>query len=96
MEELLTPRGTLLPPGDILLHLGDFAIDGPLNRKKKAIIKFDEWLARQPHRTKIVLRGNHDPFKCDFHESNANFISMPKSIAIDGKLTMTLVPYSCK
>jgi Icc-related predicted phosphoesterase len=93
-EESLTPSGTILPPGDILLHLGDFAIDSGLKKKKKAIERFDQWLARQPHRTKIVLRGNHDPFKVDFPQSNANFVSMPKSIAIDGKLTMTLVPYS--
>ena len=93
-EESLTPRGTLLPRGDILLHLGDFAIDGPLKKKNKAIERFDEWLSRQPHRTKIVLRGNHDPFSCKFPKSNANFFSRPKSIAIDGKLTMTLVPHS--
>ena len=93
-EESLTPGGTLLPKGDILLHLGDFAIDGPLKKKNKAIERFDEWLSQQPHRTKIVLRGNHDPFSCRFPKSNANFFSRPKSIAIDGKLTMTLVPYS--
>ena len=94
MEEALTPRGGILPEGDILLHLGDFAIDSSTNRKKAAIRKFDRWLARQPHRTKIVLRGNHDPFGADFPESNANYVSGLKSIAIDGKLTMTLVAYS--
>ena len=92
-EESLTPRGTVLPKGDILLHLGDFAIDSSLKKKNKAIQKFDEWLSRQPHRTKIVLRGNHDPFSCKFPLSDANFFSRPKSIAIDGKLTITLVPY---
>jgi hypothetical protein len=92
-EESLTPRGTVLPKGDILLHLGDFAIDGSLKKKNKAIQKFDEWMSRQPHRTKIVLRGNHDPFTCRFPLSDANFYSRPKSVAIDGKLTITLVPY---
>ncbi len=92
-EESLTPRGTVLPKGDILLHLGDFAIDSSLKKKNKAIEKFDLWLSRQPHRTKIVLRGNHDPFSCHFPLSSANFFSRPKSIAIDGKLTITLVPY---
>ena len=62
-ENQLTPKGSVLPAGDILLHLGDFAIDSSLNRKKRAIQRFDSWLARQPHRTKIVLRGNHDPFR---------------------------------
>ena len=94
MEEALTPRGGILPEGDILLHLGDFAIDSSRNRKLAAIRRFDRWLARQPHRTKIVLRGNHDPFGADFPKSNANYVSGLKSIAIDGKLTMTLVAYS--
>ena len=93
-EENVTPNGTLLPPGDILLHLGDFAIDASVNRKKRAIQKFDGWLARQPHRTKVVLRGNHDPFSASFPLSNANYVSGLKSIAIDGKLSITLVPFS--
>jgi len=93
-EELLTPNDTTLPPGDILLHLGDFAVDGSIKKKNKAIAKFDEWLSRQPHPTKIVIRGNHDPFKVNFPLSNANFYSKPNSIAIDdGRLAMALVPY---
>lgn len=93
-EEGLTPGGSTLPEGDILLHLGDFAIDSSIKKTKKAIEKFDAWLARQPHRTKIVLRGNHDPFSVQFPLSEANFFSRPKSIAIDGRLSMTLVPYT--
>ena len=93
-EQGLTPGGTTLPDGDILLHLGDFAIDSSIKKKNKAIEKFDAWLALQPHRTKIVLRGNHDPFSVHFPLSGSNFFSRPKSIAIDGKLTMTLVPYT--
>jgi len=92
-EEGLTPGETILPQGDVLLHLGDFAIDSSVKKKNKAIIKFDAWLARQNFRTKIVLRGNHDPFSVSFPLSNANFVSRPKGISIDGKLTMTLVPY---
>jgi Icc-related predicted phosphoesterase len=93
-EEKLTPGGGLLPDGDILLHLGDFAIDSSMNRKKRAIQKFDSWLSRQPHRTKIVLRGNHDPFSTSFPQSNANYVAGLKSIAIDGKISITLVPFS--
>ncbi|GFH58048.1 hypothetical protein CTEN210_14524 [Chaetoceros tenuissimus] len=93
-EESLTPKGGILPRGDILLHLGDFAIDSSVKKQRSAIERFDGWLARQPHRTKIVLRGNHDPFSVQFPISGANFFSRPKSIAIDGKLTITLVPYS--
>ena len=43
--------------------------------RKRRIERFDEWLARQPHRTKIVLRGNHDPFSVQFPISGANFFS---------------------
>jgi Icc-related predicted phosphoesterase len=93
-EESLTPDGGMLPQGDILLHLGDFAIDSSMKKKAKAIENFDAWLARQPHRTKIVLRGNHDPFSVQFPLSGANYFSKPKSIAIDGKITVTLVPYT--
>lgn len=80
-EVSLTPRGTTLPDGDI--HLGDFAIDNSIKKKKKAIEKVDAWLALQPHRTKIVLRSNHDPFSLQLPKSGANFFSRPKSIAID-------------
>jgi Icc-related predicted phosphoesterase len=93
-EERLTPGKGTLPPGDILLHLGDFAIDASANRQRRAIQRFDAWLARQPHRTKIVLRGNHDPFSANFNLSNANYVAGLKSIAIDGKISITLVPYS--
>mmetsp|Transcript_12701 Transcript_12701/g.23811 ORF Transcript_12701/g.23811 Transcript_12701/m.23811 type:complete len:624 (+) Transcript_12701:83-1954(+) len=93
-EESLTPDGGMLPEGDILLHLGDFAIDNSLKKKAKALENFDAWLARQPHRTKIVLRGNHDPFSVPFPQSGANYFCKPKSIAIDGKITIILVPYS--
>jgi Icc-related predicted phosphoesterase/uncharacterized protein (DUF1499 family) len=92
-EEQLTKDGITLPQGDVLLHLGDFAIDSSMAKKNKALKKFDEWLARQPFRTKIVLRGNHDPFSVDFPLSGANYFSRPKSISLDGKLVVTLVPY---
>jgi hypothetical protein len=94
-EESLTPRGTTLPDGDTLLHSGDFTLDSSIKKKNKAIEKFDAWLlALQPHRTKILLRGNHDPFSVQLPKSGANFFSRPKSIAIDGRLTMTLVPFT--
>jgi hypothetical protein len=70
-EESLTPNGTPLPEGDILLHLGDFAIDGSVRKKREALRKFDEWLSVQNHRIKLVLRGNHDPFSVDFSKVSA-------------------------
>jgi len=93
-EEQLTPNGTTLPPGDVLLHLGDFAIDGSIKMKAKAIARFDAWLSLQPHRTKIVLRGNHDPFRTNLPLSGAAFYSRPNGVAIDGgRLALALVPY---
>jgi len=92
-EEELTPNNIKLPYGDILLHLGDFAIDTSLKKKYKAIEKFDSWLAKQPHRVKIVLRGNHDPFKVNFPQSKARYVSRPQSVAVGGKLTIFLIPW---
>ena len=48
---------TSLPDGDVLLHLGDFAMDG--SQKKSSVVRFDQWLAQQPHVHKIIVRGDH-------------------------------------
>jgi Icc-related predicted phosphoesterase len=45
-----------LPPGDILVHAGDFSGRG----RPDEIRAFDEWLASLPHRHKVVIAGNHD------------------------------------
>lgn len=48
-----------MPPGDILIHTGDFTNfyssleDGE---------DFNKWLGRQPFKYKLVLSGNHDYF----------------------------------
>eukprot|EP00977_Amphora_coffeiformis_P010428 scaffold2438_cov167-Amphora_coffeaeformis.AAC.4 len=90
-EKSLTPNGEPLPPGDILLHLGDFAVDiGP--RKKTSLKEFDAWLARQPHHTKIVVRGNHDPRSLFFAESGATFITQPTTMTIAG-LVFSFCPH---
>ena len=58
------------PPGDILIHAGDFTNYG----RKKEVEKFNEWLGSLPHRWsrhneptltlnsrhKIVIAGNHE------------------------------------
>ena len=93
-EESLTPNGKPLPEGDILLHLGDFAIDGSVRKKREALRRFDDWLSTQNHRIKVVLRGNHDPFSVDFTSSNAQYYAGPKSITIDGQFVLTVVPYT--
>jgi predicted phosphodiesterase len=83
-EQALTPgKDETLPHGDILLHLGDFAVDhGP--NKKAALLAFDAWLAKQPHPTKIVVRGNHDPRALLFPQSDATYITRPVTMTIGG------------
>jgi Icc-related predicted phosphoesterase/nicotinic acid mononucleotide adenylyltransferase len=45
-----------IPPGDILIHSGDFTHRG----KPEEVQKFRSFLSRQPHRYKIVVCGNHE------------------------------------
>jgi predicted phosphodiesterase len=46
-----------VPPGDLLIHAGDFT----LNSKPPSIVSdFNAWLASLPHRHKIVIPGNHE------------------------------------
>ena len=45
-----------IPDGDVLLHAGDFTSTGRPDEVKK----FDDFLASQPHKTKIVIAGNHE------------------------------------
>ena len=48
------------PPGDILIHCGDFLAtwaSGPAD-----LARFANWLRKQPHQHKLVCAGNHD--KC--------------------------------
>jgi Icc-related predicted phosphoesterase len=91
-DDLPLPDGQeLLPEGDVLLHLGDFAIDnGPI---QEYLQRFDTWLAKQPHRIKIVLRGNHDPKHLAFPISGATVLTQPKSVRIGGYL-FYFVPFS--
>jgi len=46
-----------IPSGDVLIHAGDFMCD---HRDPNDIIDFGTWLAKQPHKHKIVIAGNHD------------------------------------
>jgi calcineurin-like phosphoesterase family protein len=45
-----------LPPGDVLMHLGDVANRGSL----EDIRSFCYYLQQQPHPDKVLLEGNHD------------------------------------
>ena len=45
-----------VPPGDVLVHTGDFTNHGTLQQT----LDFVEWFASQPHKIKICVPGNHD------------------------------------
>jgi Icc-related predicted phosphoesterase len=45
-----------LPPGDVLVHAGDFTMRG--TAPEAAL--FLEWFDRQPHTYKVLVAGNHD------------------------------------
>ena len=46
-----------LPPGEILIHAGDFTFWG---KQRSDVRDFDDWLAELPHAYKIVVPGNHE------------------------------------
>lgn len=45
-----------MPPGDVLIHAGDFTSYG----NKDHAISFNEWLGEQTYQHKIVVNGNHE------------------------------------
>jgi Icc-related predicted phosphoesterase len=48
-----------VPPGDLLIHSGDFTI---FSKSAASILDFNEWLGELPHRAKLVVPGNHEFF----------------------------------
>lgn len=46
----------MIPPGDVLIHCGDFTNFGD----EAAIKKFDAEIGQLPHKYKIVIAGNHE------------------------------------
>lgn len=49
-------RALQVPPGDILIHAGDFTCFG----KVEHLSDFNDWLGSLPHPHKIVVNGNHE------------------------------------
>ncbi|WP_407571633.1 metallophosphatase domain-containing protein [Deinococcus altitudinis] len=45
-----------LPPGDVLIHAGDYSMRGHVAETEA----FLSWFANQPHRQKVFIAGNHD------------------------------------
>lgn len=64
-----------VPDADILIHAGDFTRFG----NEEDAVDFNEWLGSLPHKTKIVVEGNHEanaPWKARTGAilSNATFL----------------------
>ena len=77
-------RNLQIPDGDVLVHAGDFTRFG----SEDDAIDFNGWLATLPHRTKIVVEGNHEfnaPWKQRTAQilSNANFLRN-EALEVDG------------
>jgi predicted phosphohydrolase len=52
-------REVEVPTGDILIHAGDFTM---FSKSMEAVVDFNDWLGKLPHRHKIVVPGNHEFF----------------------------------
>lgn len=50
-----------LPPGDILIHSGDFS-KSRTKLNAAEYTDFVQWFSDQPHKTKILIAGNRDDF----------------------------------
>lgn len=48
-----------VPDGDIFIHAGDFTM---FSQSMEAVVDFNDWLGKLPHRYKIVVPGNHEFF----------------------------------
>jgi Icc-related predicted phosphoesterase len=70
-------RKLKLPVGDILIHSGDFMVDGS---SVEEIDDFNLWLGSLPFRHKLVIAGNHDrlfdddPKLARAHLTNATYL----------------------
>jgi predicted phosphodiesterase len=50
-------RELVVPPGDLLIHAGDFTF---YSKRPWMYRNFDLWLGELPHRHKIIIPGNHE------------------------------------
>ncbi len=48
--------GLAVPDGDVFVHAGDFTMVGDVRK----VAAFGAWVRALPHRTKIIIAGNHD------------------------------------
>ena len=50
-------RELVVPPGDLLIHAGDFTF---FSKTPSMLRDFNNWLGTLPHRHKVVIPGNHE------------------------------------
>ena len=81
-----------LPDGDVLIHGGDFQMDG--GGAKASQEAFDRWLAAQPYAVKIVVRGNHDDHNAKFGRSGARFVARRPALLRVCGLRVLVMPFS--
>lgn len=62
-----------IPPGDVLIHAGDFTKKGT----QAEVWEFSSFLRQAPHKYKIIVAGNHD---IPFDLKNYNYIVQRKAI----------------
>ncbi|XP_071103122.1 UPF0046 protein C25E10.12-like isoform X1 [Haliotis cracherodii] len=55
-EERHSDLSAVIPPGDVLLHVGDFTMYG--NTEEVEI--FNQYYGSLPHKVKLLIAGNHD------------------------------------
>lgn len=71
-----------IPDGDILIHAGDFTIDGNF----KEIAKFNHDLKQLPHKYKVVIPGNHDLMFEDSPQTARMLMQSSKAIVLMDEL----------
>mmetsp|Transcript_41813 Transcript_41813/g.65318 ORF Transcript_41813/g.65318 Transcript_41813/m.65318 type:complete len:358 (+) Transcript_41813:131-1204(+) len=72
-----------VPPGDILIHAGDFTDVG----LPSDVLKFNEFIGRLPHRHKIVIAGNHDlTFDKDSYPRLWQRFSHPREFSVESTI----------
>jgi len=82
-------RQLQLPPGDILIHCGDFS-KSRTKLNAEEYIDFVHWFSSQEHRTKILIAGNRDDFMhseiChQFRKRSLEEIDSVQSLIINNK-----------
>jgi Icc-related predicted phosphoesterase len=76
-----------VPDGDVLIFAGDLMTCG---RKFTEITDFAQWFSAQPHKTKIVIAGNHDrlfqvnPLICSREFSEDVIYLQDTEVIVDG------------